>query len=194
MGRTREFDYTEAVAKATKVFWEKGYSNTSLRDLLDAMGIGQGSFYTLVKSKRELYLECLKQYNQTVTRRRWDALTKDASIKRGIRAFFKAILDELDDPRTPNVCLMAGSLASDVLSEPSLSKYVIEEMKSLEAAIAKRIDEAKQSGELPKTFDSKLVASIVITYLQGFFRVIGVLKNRRQMEAQIEQLLTGVGL
>jgi TetR/AcrR family transcriptional repressor of nem operon len=60
--------------------------------------------------------------------------------------------------------------------------------------LARLQGERTDHGELPKTFDSKLVASIVITYLQGFFRVIGVMKNRRQMEVQIEQLLTGVGL
>ena len=63
-----EFDYEKAIDKATQIFWKKGYSGTSLRDLLKGMGIGEGSFYNTLKSKKKLYLECLKHYNDTVVR------------------------------------------------------------------------------------------------------------------------------
>src|SRR5207244_5803319 len=58
MARTLEFDYDKAIDKATRVFWKNGYSGTSLRDLLKAMGIGEGSFYNTLKSKNQLYLVC----------------------------------------------------------------------------------------------------------------------------------------
>ena len=70
MARALEFDYDKAIDKATRVFWKNGYSGTSLRDLLKAIGIGEGSFYNTLKSKKQLYLECLKRYNDTVGRRR----------------------------------------------------------------------------------------------------------------------------
>ena len=44
MGRKLEFNYERAVERATRVFWAKGYSAASMRDLLKAMGIGEGSF------------------------------------------------------------------------------------------------------------------------------------------------------
>ena len=44
MARGLEFDYDKAIDKATRIFWKKGYSDTSLRDLLKGMGIGKGSF------------------------------------------------------------------------------------------------------------------------------------------------------
>ena len=75
MPRTIEFDRAQAIARATQLFWKKGYTNTSVRDLLKAMRIGEGSFYNTVKSKKKLYLECLKHYNDTVSRRRLEALT-----------------------------------------------------------------------------------------------------------------------
>ena len=70
MGRAIEFDYDKAIHKATLAFWKSGYSNTSLRDLLKAMRIGEGSFYNSVKSKKHLYMECLKHYLETVGRTR----------------------------------------------------------------------------------------------------------------------------
>ncbi len=46
-------------------------------------------------------------------------------LTRAIRAFFTAVLDQLDDPGTPSrVCMMAGTLTHAVLVETDLRKYV----------------------------------------------------------------------
>src|SRR5204863_9862279 len=117
MGRKMEFRYERAVDRATGVFWAKGYTAASMRDLLKAMGIGEGSFYHLFGSKNRLYLECLRHYNDTVIRRRLALLEAEPSVRKGFRSFFKGLIDDLDNPRRPHVCLMSRSLSSDVLDE-----------------------------------------------------------------------------
>ncbi|HWW87753.1 MAG TPA: TetR/AcrR family transcriptional regulator [Vicinamibacterales bacterium] len=194
MARKLEFDYDQAVGRATRLFWKKGYSNASLRELLKAMGIGEGSFYNKVKSKKRLYLECLKHYDATVSRRRLEALLAPPSVKEGIRAFFKTVLDELDDPRTPRVCLLAGSLSGDVLAERELNQYVVNSMTAFSGVFCERLQFAKASGELPGDLNVQAVAQVIVTYLQGLFRVIRVLQNRAEVERQIETLLEGLGV
>lgn len=194
MARSIEFDYDRAIDRATRLFWKKGYSNTSLRDLLKVMGIGEGSFYNTVKSKKHLYLECLKHYNDTVSRRRLAALLSKPSIRQGIRAFFKTVLDELDDPKTPPVCLLSGSLSSDVLAERDLQRSVVRDMKAFSGQFVERLEFARQSGELPRDFNAEVAAQVLVTYLQGLFRVIRVLQSRAELERQIDALLNGLGL
>jgi TetR/AcrR family transcriptional repressor of nem operon len=189
-----EFDYERAIDRATGVFWRKGYSNASLRDLLKAMGIGEGSFYNTIGSKKRLYLECLKHYNETVSRRRLDALLSKASVKEGVRAFFTTVLDELDDPRTPRVCMLSASLSNDVLAERELQRCVLRDMESFFNVFKDRLEAAKKSNELPGDFNVKVAARVIVTYLQGLFRVIRVLQNRAQVEQQVEMLLRGIGL
>ncbi|HLK03617.1 MAG TPA: TetR/AcrR family transcriptional regulator [Candidatus Acidoferrum sp.] len=194
MARNVEFDHHQAIDRATRLFWNKGYSNTSLRDLLNAMRIGEGSFYNTWKSKKRLYVECLQHYNDTVSRRRLDSLLSRQSVKAGIRAFFQTILDELDDPRTPAICLLAQSLSGDVLQQRDLRKLVVADMKAFYAAFSDRLESAKKNGELPKSFDADVAAHLIVTYLQGLFRVVRVLQSRAEVERQIEALLTGLGL
>ena len=194
MARRMEFDYDRAIDRATQVFWKKGYGNASLRDLLKAMGIGEGSFYNAVKSKKHLYLECLKHYDATVSRRRLEALMSPASAKDGIRAFFQRVLDELDDPKTPRVCLLAGSLTGEVLEERELNRYVMSSMAAFGGRFSDRLIAARESGELPRDFDVETAAQVIVTYLLGLFRTIRVLANRKQVERQIEALLKGLGL
>jgi TetR/AcrR family transcriptional repressor of nem operon len=194
MPATIGFDYARAIDRATELFWKKGYSNTSLRALLTVMGIGEGSFYNTFGSKRQLYLACLKHYNNTVSRRRLEALRAPSSAKAGVRAFFKNVLDELDNPKIPSVCLLGGSLSSDVLAERELGRTVLSDMRDFSAAFKERLEAAKKTGELPERFDAAVGAEVLVTFLQGLFRVIRVLQSRSEMERQLEMLLGGLGL
>jgi len=194
MARRREFDYDRALDRAMRLFWARGYSNTSVRDLLKVMRIGESSFYNVVRSKQALYLACLKRYNDVVTRRRLQALESDGPVGLAIRRFFTCVLDELDDPKTPRVCLMAGSLSVDVLAERDLERYVLGEMTLFQDAFVARLEQAQAAGALPPAFPTRAAAQVLITYLQGLFRVIRVLNSRREVEAQLESLLRGLGL
>ena len=189
MGRKRGFDYDEVIERATRLFWAKGYATTSLRDLLEAMGIGESSFYNLVKSKQDLYLECLRHYNNTVTRRRWEALAAEPSIRDGVRAYFRVVLDDLDDPAVPNVCLMAGSMSADVLGADELRDYVVTEMRQLQLMLTELL-----ATQMPEPFDADTAAATIVTYLQGLFRVARILTDRPHLERQVEALLSGLGL
>jgi TetR/AcrR family transcriptional regulator, transcriptional repressor for nem operon len=194
MSGKRQFDYDEAMTAATRLFWAKGYSSTSLRDLLRAMKIGEGSFYNTFRSKQHIYRLCLQHYHEQLTRRRWEVFAGEPSVRKAIRLFYAAVLDDLDDPKVPNVCLMAASLSSDVLSSRELRTFVLREMRTMQQMLETRLEQAKASGELRASFDCAVAAQIIVTYLQGFYRVVRVLHDRRQMEQQIETLLLGLGL
>jgi TetR/AcrR family transcriptional repressor of nem operon len=158
------------------------------------MKIGEGSFYNSFKSKKHLYLICLKHYHEQVTRRRWEVFLAEPFVRKALRRFFEVVLDDLDDPKVPNVCLMAASLSSDVLSSRDLKKHILEEMQALEDALIQRLQSAKTTGELPQNFNAATAAEVIVTYIQGFYRVIRVLHDRAHMELQIETLLRGLGL
>jgi TetR/AcrR family transcriptional repressor of nem operon len=195
MARPLEFDYTNAVDKATRVFWKTGYAGTRLRDLLRSMSIGEGSFYNTLKSKKHAYLESLKRYNATVGRQRGEAFFSAPTAKLGVRALFNAVLDCLDDPKVPSrLCLMAGSITREVLAESDLRKYVQQQMSMLAQGMIARLTTDKEGGLLPPDFDPRIVVPIIITYLQGMFRMALVSYDRPQFERQIDLLLTGLGL
>ena len=195
MARTMEFDYTATVDRAMRLFWKGGYAGTSLRDLLKGMDIGESSFYNTYKSKKHAYLGSLKHYNETVNLRRAEAFLTAPTAVMGIRALFKTVLDCLDDPTTPSlVCLMAGSLTREVLDEPDLRQYVEGRMAALAETMIARIAADKQAGLLAEDIDPQLVSSVIITYLQGVWRMALVSYERSRFERQIDVLLTGLGL
>jgi TetR/AcrR family transcriptional regulator, transcriptional repressor for nem operon len=195
MARALEFDYTTALERGSRLFWETGYSNTSLRDLLKKMGIGEGSFYNTLKSKKNAYLECLNHYNATVNRKRGEALFSAPTAAAGVRALFQTVLDCLDDPHTPSrLCLMAGSITPTVLAEPDLHEYIEQQMSMVADGMVARLAADKDAGLLPEEFDPQIVVPIIITYLQGMWRMALVSYNRTRFERQIDLFLTSLGL
>lgn len=195
MARALEFEYTTVLERATRLFWEKGYASTSLRDLLKTMGIGEGSFYNTLKSKKNAYLECLKHYNATVNRRRGEALFAAPTAAAGVRALFVTVLDCLDDPNTPSrLCLMAGSVSHKVMEEPDLRGYVKEQMLLLSERMVARLNSDKEAGLLPAEFEPELVVPVVVTYMQGLWRMALVSYERTRFERQIDMFLSGLGL
>ena len=195
MARTLAFDYPKAIERATLLFWKSGYAGTSLRELLRAMGIGEGSFYNSVKSKKRAYLECLKHYSSTIGRHRGEAFFSAPTAASGIRALFKTVLDCLDDPGTPSrLCLMAGSVNRDVLAEPDLRRYVYDQLSTLAERMMARLAADQDAGLLAPDLEPQVVVPIIITYLQGLWRMALVSYDRIKFERQIDTFLTGLGL
>lgn len=194
MARALEFDYANALERGTRAFWRSGYANTSLRDLLKAMGIGEGSFYNTMKSKKNAYLECLKHYDATVNLRRAQAFSSAPTAALGARALFRSILECLDDPDSPRVCLMAGALTPDVLDEPELRAYLRNQVSGWAEPMAERFTADKAQGLLPESFDPHAVAPIIVTYIQGLWRVALISYDRGKLEKQVDCFLTALGL
>jgi TetR/AcrR family transcriptional repressor of nem operon len=46
MARPREFEPHEALNRAMHLFWQKGYEDTSMADLVAATGVSRYGFYT----------------------------------------------------------------------------------------------------------------------------------------------------
>ncbi|MEP3946370.1 TetR/AcrR family transcriptional regulator [Ascidiaceihabitans sp.] len=66
MARPREFDIEDALEKAMNVFWERGYEEASMPDLLDGMGLSRGSLYKAFTDKKTLFLKSLENYDQHI--------------------------------------------------------------------------------------------------------------------------------
>lgn len=64
MARPREFDIDMALAKALDVFWQRGYEEASLPDLLTGMELTRGSLYKAFGDKKSLFLKVLSRYDE----------------------------------------------------------------------------------------------------------------------------------
>ncbi|MFG2208558.1 TetR/AcrR family transcriptional regulator [Streptomyces sp. NPDC048638] len=108
MAGRKQFDVDEALWQSMRVFWQRGYADTSLDLLGSATGLGRGSLYGTFGGKDSLFRMCLDRYVSTYGgryERSMAAHPEDPA--RAIEAFFDVTLDRLADPLVPDGCLLA---------------------------------------------------------------------------------------
>lgn len=98
MARSREFDDETAVRAARDVFWENGYSATSLAQLQAATGLSRSSMYATYGSKRGLFERGAQSYLAEVIDPLVFPMEANSAGPEDIAAFFLAIAVFLRSP------------------------------------------------------------------------------------------------
>lgn len=62
-GRPRSFDEDEVFEKLTRLFWQKGYSQTSIADIMEATGLHKPSLYRTFGTKEEMFTRVLRDFS-----------------------------------------------------------------------------------------------------------------------------------
>src|SRR6187431_2537654 len=91
MARTKDFDESEVLAKAVKLFWLKGYNGTSMQELVDALGISRSSLYDTYVDKHTLYLKSLQFYQANGQKQITDIAAGTTSAKDAIKRLLEFV-------------------------------------------------------------------------------------------------------
>src|SRR4030095_15791507 len=92
MARPAEFDRTEVLDRATRLFWERGFSGTSITDLEEAMAIGRTSIYAAFGAKEDLFMAAIDHYDATYSVKLRNALTSGLPVRRGLALYFEELM------------------------------------------------------------------------------------------------------
>src|SRR6202789_3144124 len=99
MPRPREFDEDMALEAAMRRFWADGFAATSVRDLGEAMGLGQARVYNAFGRKRALFTQCLDRYLDANMRARITRLQNHLPPRQAIKAFLAEIVERSQESR-----------------------------------------------------------------------------------------------
>jgi AcrR family transcriptional regulator len=165
-GRPREFDAEQALDRALKVFWRKGYEGASLPELTRAMGINRPSLYAAFGSKEGLFRRALDRYAEGPA-----AFVQEALHEPNARAVAERLLAGavglVSDPRNPRGCLMVqGALACGEAAE-SVRRELAARRAAAEAALRGRLERARAEGDLPAGADPADLARYLFTVVRG---------------------------
>jgi len=165
-GRPREFDRTEALNKAMKLFWQKGYTATSMNDLYEAMGIKSPSLYAAFGSKEDLYDEVLQHYEQCVAPLIWGDMANEPSPKKAIAQWLARSAEILTRCDLPHGCMVTLSAVASEGNE-RLGERVRQLRDGGIAQLKARLSEAQERGELPATTDIDALTRLYVSIQQG---------------------------
>lgn len=165
-GRPREFDRTDALNKAMKLFWQKGYTATSMNDLYATMGIKSPSLYAAFGSKEDLYDEVLQHYEECVAPHIWGGMESEPSPKKAIAQWLERSAETLTRSDLPHGCMVTlSSVASE--GHERLGARVQQLRNSGYELLKARLSEAQQCGELPPSTDIDALTRLYVSIQQG---------------------------
>jgi len=166
-GRPRSFDRAEALERAMRVFWERGYEGASLAALTQAMGINAPSLYAAFGSKEELFREALSLYDATEGAPMTRALTEAPTARAAVETILRANVDLCSDSANPGGCMMVLSATAGSPALGTVRAQLTENRHASEDALRRRLDEAVASGELARDTDTAAVAAFYTTVVHG---------------------------
>jgi len=165
-GRPREFDIDQALNRALRVFWRKGYEGATLPDLTRAMGINRPSLYAAFGSKEGLFRKSLDRYDAGPAAWAREALHEPTARAVAGRLLAGAI-DMVTDRRNPRGCLIVqGALACGDAAQ-SVRKELVSRRLALEAALRQRFERAISDGDLPADAHPADLARYIVAVTHG---------------------------
>ena len=120
-GRPTLYDNESLIKKAQELFWKKGYTATSLSDLLKITGAGSGSFYNTFKGgKKEVFRKAIQQRREAFNQFR-NELEESESPLDAIKDFFRSITRE-DKASHQRGCIIANTVVEMSCVDKDLEK------------------------------------------------------------------------
>src|SRR4051794_574257 len=167
MGRPRLFDLDGAVSSALDVFWKRGYGATTPAELLDAIGVGKGSFYNAFGSKHALFEQALRRYGDE----RVAGLARRFAEPGPVRLRIKRYLERLAAPENEKTlrrgCFAANTAAELGRRDPVATKIASVTFERMEGVLEATLAEGQKRGELDGALDPKAIASLLLATLVG---------------------------
>ncbi|WP_298916647.1 TetR/AcrR family transcriptional regulator [uncultured Roseobacter sp.] len=188
MARPREFKTDDAIKKAANVFWEKGYLEASLPDLLDGMGLTRGSLYKAFKDKKTLFLLVLAHYEDEAVGAAKACLT-DSSVPDGrdrILSLFAALCAAVAAGDTRG-CLLCSAAAGYEMSDPDIAAAVEKGMSGIREGLEAAMNDSPLHAGIPDV-ERRAIANVLLTQYIG----LRVLARSRMPLGIVEQSVDSI--
>ncbi|MFK4404951.1 TetR/AcrR family transcriptional repressor of nem operon [Bradyrhizobium ottawaense] len=146
VGRPREFDLDEAVRRAMQIFWDRGFHDASLPDLLAGMQLSKGSFYKAFGDKKSVFLRALEFYTDDGVRNVQEVLRSAPSPKAAIRNALVRYADLSSGKKGVRGCFGVLTAAEMLPGDPDIAEVIKRLFSRLQALFAATIAKGQAAG------------------------------------------------
>src|ERR1700759_3038540 len=179
-GRPRSFDETGALERAIQVFWSKGYDGVTIDDLVEGMGVGRPSLYSVFGDKRTIFLRVLRAYAEAKGARAAKALFSPPAIRDALVGFLRHAVESATEEGSAPGCLLV--CVAPLVDDAEVRQFLKDAVAGGMALVNRRFCDAISAGEVPSDFPVAARASQVLDLSRG-------LTMRAQMGTPRKELL-----
>lgn len=186
MPRQREFDPNEALQTAIELFWEKGYYDSSVDEVVKRSGVAKYGIYGTFGTKRELFIKALNQYAGD---RRCDIQgpirKPDASLPE-IQAFFNQVPGMLTQESTRRGCLICNTGVELGKRDIEIYTFVNDFFNDIARVMQNCLERSIAKGQIEALVDVAGLAAYLATEFRTALMLAASGVSRRQIEKHLE--------
>ncbi len=187
MGRSKKMSSIEILESACQLFWEKGYSQTSMKDLEQATGLKPGSLYHSFKNKEVLFEQVMQHYIETVVEPRIQTFLEDEENdpQVNLRNVFDSIIEIPCEHRWIG-CLMTNT-SLEVQNFPKLKKMILEALDKFEQGFLNQLNRIPLVKKKSLTHRKKLAHHLLLS-MEGFFVLVRIGADDKRLKKHVNDL------
>lgn len=167
MNRARTFDPGTALSQVVDLFASKGYSETSMDDIVRTTGVSRYGLYGTFGNKRELFEQALEQYAEGMGKQSFLRLLEPGASLDHIRAIFDERVADMCCPEENKGCLFIHTAMELAPQDEELRGVLQRFMKRMAKAFAIGLDSAKGRGEVAKDVDVDAAGELLTSTMFG---------------------------
>jgi TetR/AcrR family transcriptional repressor of nem operon len=191
MPRTKEYLREEVLDVATQVFWEKGYRNASINDLVQATGLNKHSMYNEFGNKDGLFLACLDYYAKETTKEQTAIIHKQPLGFKNIELYFHYTI-ELASSGKFNACLLINTAVEKEGLNDQINDLTRKYLSLQERAFYDCLRAAQKTGEISKHKDIEMLAKYLMCFLEGINVMGKTNSTKRSLQLLVNEVLSRV--
>lgn len=164
----KNFDARETLEKAMQAFWARGYSATSIQDLVDCTGVNRASLYATYGDKRALFLAALRLYDKDFRRARLSALEQQLGPREALERLFQDFIERSQTDKSSRGCFLANAALELAAHDAEIRHVVAESQADIEAFFRRIVTNGRAQGVFRAEIDPAVAARSLLTSVLGF--------------------------
>ncbi|MEU9225545.1 TetR/AcrR family transcriptional regulator [Streptomyces massasporeus] len=173
------------IESTRELLWERGYTGTSPKAILERADAGQGSMYHHFKGKPDLALAAIRRTAEEMRATAAGVLDGPGTPYERIEAYLRRERDVLRGCPVGRL-----TMDPDVIASPELRAPVDETLDWLRGRIAGIVEEGKAQGQLAPGLDAGEIAAAVVATVQGGYVLARASGSPAVFDAGVRGLLS----
>lgn len=191
MPRPCGFDRDEILDRALAVFWEKGYTATTLADLLAATGLARSSLYAAFGDKHGLFCAVLDRYVDALVAPALAPLADPARPCRiRLEAWLRRVISDAVACGDRRGCFLGNTAAELAPRDPAVAARVRMALERVGAALHALLEEARETGEIDPGKDALALSRFFTATGQGLRLMAKAGADPRVLDDVVRQALS----
>lgn len=171
------------LSQGLEVMHQQGFLGASVRDIVQAAGVPQGSFTNHFASKEAFALEILNIYFTRTTKVLEETLRNNALLPLArLRLYYDTIIHKIRECGMEKGCFIGNFSVEASEHSDLIRNRLVEIFGTVQQALIQCLKAAVQAGEIPAPVDVEALAGFMVSAMQGAILRAKVERSLRPLE------------